>query len=214
MTAWQTIRETPRRIGEAASQARPQLRGIISPPRRLSPVTFAVLVVGIVVSGMVGMLVLTTVLQNQAFEVRDAQRTASELGYRASDLEAQVNRVKAPESLGLRATELGMVPNPHAVFIDVSSGEVLGEPIAARGDEMPSLKVRPAPVAPVEPAEGEAAPVDGAAPAEGTTPEEGAAAPVDPAQAEAPAEGVPADEPPAGEAPAEPIPADATGGQG
>ena len=50
MTAWQTIRETPRRIGEAASQARPQLRGIISPPRRLSPVTFAVLVVGIVVS--------------------------------------------------------------------------------------------------------------------------------------------------------------------
>ena len=38
--------------------------------------------------------------------------------------------------------------------------------------------------------------------------------PVDPAQAEAPAEGVPADQPPAGEAPAEPIPADATGGQG
>ena len=49
MTAWQTIRETPRRIGEAASQARPQLRGIISPPRRLSSMSFAVLVVALVV---------------------------------------------------------------------------------------------------------------------------------------------------------------------
>ncbi|HHU39417.1 MAG TPA: hypothetical protein GXZ45_09095 [Propionibacterium sp.] len=145
MTAWETIRETPRRLGAAASQARPQLRSIISPPRRLSPVTFAVLVGSLLVAGMVGMLVLTTVLQNQAFEVRAAQRAASELGYRASDLEAQANRAKAPEALGRRAVELGMVPNPHAVFIDVESGEVLGQPISARGDEMPSLTIAPAP---------------------------------------------------------------------
>ncbi len=191
MTAWQTIRETPRRLGAAASQARPPLRGIMSPPRRLSPITFAVLVVGILVAGMVGMLALTTALQNQAFEVRAAQRTASELGFRASDLEAQANRVKAPEALGLRATELGLVPNPHAVFIDVESGEVLGRPTPARGDEIPALKVQPVVVPPVEPAE---APADGA--------------PVDPTTAEAPVDGTPA------EAPADPAtteaPADTT----
>lgn len=157
MTAWETIRETPRRLGEAAAQARPQLRGIISPPRRLSTLSFAVVVVGIMVAGMVGMLALATALQNQAFEVRAAQRTASELGYRASDLESQVNRAKAPESLGRRATELGMVPNPHAVFIDVRTGEVLGVPTPARGDEMPSLKVEPLVVPPVVPAAPEAA---------------------------------------------------------
>lgn len=149
MTAWETIREAPRRLGEVAQQARPQLRSIVSPPRRLSPVSFAVVVVVILVGGMVGLLALTTLLQNQAFEVRAAQRAASELGYRASDLEAQVNRAKAPESLGRRASELGMVPNPHAVFIDVRTGEVLGEPVAARGNEIPSLKVGPLPV--VEP---------------------------------------------------------------
>lgn len=141
MTAWETIREAPRRLGQAATQARPQLRSIISPPRRLSSLSFAVVVVAILVSGMVGMLALTTALQNQAFEVRAAQRTASELGYRASDLEAQANRAKSPEALGRRATQLGMVPNPHAVFIDVRTGEVLGEPTAARGDEIPSLSV-------------------------------------------------------------------------
>ncbi len=143
MTAWETIREAPRRIGEAAAQARPQLRGITSPPRRMAGSTFAVLVVGLLVGGMVGMLLLTTLLQNQAFEIRAAQRTASELGYRASDLEAQVNRAKAPAALGQRAAALGMVPNPRAVFIDLSTGEVLGEPVPVRGDEIPSLPASP-----------------------------------------------------------------------
>ncbi len=166
MTAWETIRETPRRLGEAAQQARPQLRAIISPPRRVSSASFAILVGVILVGGMVGLLALTTLLQNQAFEVRAAQRAASELAYRSSDLEAQVNREKAPESLGRRATALGMVPNPHGVFIDMRSGEVLGEPIAVRGDEMPSLKVAPQPVvepaAPADQAPAEEAPADAA----------------------------------------------------
>lgn len=162
MTAWETIREAPRRLGEAANQARPQLRGIISPPRRLSSMSFAVLVVALVVGGMIGMLVLTTALQNQAFEVRAAQRTASELAYRASDLEAEANRANAPGSLGRRATELGMVPNPYAVYIDMRSGEVLGEPIGARGDEIPSLKVSAAhpPAAPATPSESDAPATD------------------------------------------------------
>ena len=142
MTAWQTIREAPRRFGEAAAQARPQLRSITSPPRRLSSAAFAMLVVGLFISGMVANLALTTVLQNQAFAVRQAEREASELSYRASDLESQLNRAQAPAALGQRASSLGMVPNPHAVFIDLASGEVLGEPVAATGGEIPSLTRR------------------------------------------------------------------------
>ena len=42
MTAWETIREAPRRIGEAAAQARPQLRSITSTRRRMAGATFAV----------------------------------------------------------------------------------------------------------------------------------------------------------------------------
>ena len=205
MTAWETIREAPRRIGEAAAQARPQLRSITSPRRRMAGATFAVFVVGLFFSGMVGMLLLTTLLQNQAFEVRAAQRTASELSYRASDLEAQVNRAKAPAALGQRAAALGMVPNPRAVFIDLSTGEVLGEPVPVRGDEIPSLTrvpVVPAPEDEVPPAD--APPAGGGQPAEGgaaaDAPAADAATTEQPA-AETLADGTPAEQPTATDTP-------------
>ncbi|MDO5534093.1 MAG: hypothetical protein Q4F65_05530 [Propionibacteriaceae bacterium] len=139
MTAWDSIKEAPRRLGEAAVSARPHLRAITSPTPRVGSAGFAVFVVALFVAGMIGMLVLTTALQNQAFAVRSAERTASELSYRVSDLEAKVNRAQAPSALGERAAALGMVPNPNAVFIDLGTGEVLGEARTVTGEEIPSL---------------------------------------------------------------------------
>ncbi|MBK8463395.1 MAG: hypothetical protein IPL36_10260 [Nigerium sp.] len=183
MTAWESIIQAPRRLGEAATQARPKLRGIASPPRRMGPVAFAVTLVCVVVAGMVGLLALTTALQNQAFEVRAAQRTANELGYRVSDLASRVNRASAPAELGRRATELGMVPNPNAVFIDVTTGTITGDPVPVRGDEMPSLKVR----AVTPPAEKPTAVESGEQPADGVQATDAEA--VDPAVGTASGEG-------------------------
>lgn len=143
MTAWETLKQAPRRLGEVA--ARPKLVGIASPPRRLSGITFGILIVGILVAGLVGALVLSTALQTREFELRRAQTKAAELGYQVSDLESQVNRTKAPLQLGRKATELGMVPNPHSVFIDLGTGTIAGVPIAANGHEIPSLRVLPPP---------------------------------------------------------------------
>lgn len=186
MTAWQAIREAPRRLGEAAAQARPQLRSIASPPRRMSSAAFAMLVVGLFMVGMVGNLVLATVLQSQAFAVREKQAAASELSYRASDLEAKVNRAEAPSKLGQRAAALGMVPNPRAVFIDLATGEVLGTPVPARGDEFPSLTRRAAGVGPLE---GEVPPpATRPAATTATTVPDGPTAPAEPAQPTAPTE--------------------------
>lgn len=196
MTAWQTIRETPRRLGEAAAQARPQLRSISSPPRRLASSTFALLVVGLFMSGMVANLVLTTLLQNQAFAVRKAQAAASELSYRASDLEAQVNRAQAPAMLGERAAALGMVPNPHAVFIDLSSGEVLGKPVPATGAEIPSLTMLPPVVEEVPPADAPKAPA-----VDPTAEPAAAVEPAAPTKSDAAAEPAAATEPSAAPAP-------------
>lgn len=147
MTAWEAIKQAPRKLGEAA--ARPQLVGIASPPRRMSSLLFGVVMVAILVGGLIGVLVLSTALQTREFELRAAQRSANELGYQVSDLESQVNRAKAPLQLGRRATDLGMVPNPHSVFIDLGTGEIKGEPVAANGSEIPSLRiVPPAPTPP------------------------------------------------------------------
>lgn len=139
MTAWESIIHAPRRFGEVAAHARPQLRSIASPQRRMGAVPFALTLVAVVVAGMVGLLVLTTALQNQAFEIREKQRVATELGYRASDLTSQVNRASSPSELGRRAAAQGMVPNTNGTFIDVRNGTVVGDPVPARAGAMPSL---------------------------------------------------------------------------
>lgn len=185
MTAWETIIQAPRRLGEAAVQARPRLRGIASPPRRMGPVAFAVTLVSVVIAGMVGLLALTTALQDQAFEVRAAQRTANELGYRVSDLTSRVNQASAPAELGRRATQLGMVPNPNAVFIDVNTGVIIGDPVPVRGDEMPSLRVHAA--APLPDEQPAAAPEAGEPNPDGTVADAATEAPpVDAAAGETP----------------------------
>ena len=141
MTAWNAIKQAPRKLGEAAANARPHLVGINSPPRRMSSLMFGVVMVAILVAGLVGVLVLSTALQTREFELRAKQRTASELAYQVSDLESKVYRANAPRELGRRATALGMVPNSHPVFIDLGNGSIQGSPVPATGNEIPSLRV-------------------------------------------------------------------------
>ncbi len=145
MTAWQLLRDAPRRL--EAQLPRPQLRSLPIPARRLSRVPFVVLVVAILVVGLVGLMMLNAATTDRAFDLRDQQRRAALLGSQLSDLEAQVARAHAPAQLAGRAADLGMVPNPHGVFIDLGTGRVVGDPIAPTGREMPSLRVRPAGVA-------------------------------------------------------------------
>lgn len=145
MSAWQALREVPRRVQQSAP-ARPTLRRVPSPPRRVGQLQFAVAMVLFLTVGMVGVLLLNTHLQNTAFEVGRTRQKAAELGYRVSDLEARVSRLNAPGEVAGRASELGMVPNPHGVFIDLATGTVVGEPLPAQVGEIPSLRVVPSQV--------------------------------------------------------------------
>lgn len=166
MTAWQALREAPRRIGRAAGAARPDLKLIRTPARRLAAVPFGVLMVLLLAAGTVGLLLLNTTLQNQAFEMRAAQREAAELGYLVSDLESQVYAAESPAELARKATALGMVPNPYGVFVDLRSGQVVGNATPVSGNELRGLLVQqPAP----ETTEGlDAAPVDESAQGQAT----------------------------------------------
>lgn len=141
MTAWEVLRDAPRRWG-VPRPTRPRLTSIPLPERRLSTAPFAALMVAFFVAGVVGLLLLITEVQTTSFAVREEQRKAAELGYALSDLEARVYRAQSPEELARRATGLGMVPNPHGVFVDLSTGRIVGEATPVRGDEMPGLLVR------------------------------------------------------------------------
>lgn len=140
MTALDALRAAPKRLTERV-QERPSLRRITSPRATHSAIPFAVLVATILVAGMIGLMLLTTTVTNQAFEVRRAQNQAAALAYRVSDLESQVARANSPAEIAGRATELGMVPDPNGVFIDLATGRVVGEAKAVTGNEIPSLRV-------------------------------------------------------------------------
>ena len=145
MSAWEILQAPLRKVGQLP---RPELRRVPIPARRMPMVPFAGLVIALLAIGMVGLLLLNTHLQDRAVEIRAAQRESTDLAHRVSDLESEVNRANSPANLAGRASELGMVPNPNGVFIDLTSGKVIGVPKAVTGTEYPSLKVLPNKAAP------------------------------------------------------------------
>jgi len=98
--------------------------------------------IGIFGMGMVGLLMLNTTLQSQAFQSRTLNRQATELAYAQADLENQLDALAVPQELARRASALGMRPNPFPAFLVLPSGKVVGEPIPVSGDELPALIVK------------------------------------------------------------------------
>src|SRR5918994_2812336 len=111
------------------ARARPRLRPVADPSPRLARFPFLLVFIGIFGIGMVGLLMLNTTLQSQAFESRTLNRRATELAYAQADLENQLDALAAPQELARRASALGMRPNPFPAFLVLSSGKVVGEPI-------------------------------------------------------------------------------------
>jgi hypothetical protein len=118
------------------------LRAVAQPAARLARFPYLLVLIGIFGMGMVGLLMLNTTLQSQAFQSRTLNRQATELAYAQADLENQLDAMAAPQELARRASELGMRPNPFPAFLVLPSGKVVGEPIPVSGHELPALIVK------------------------------------------------------------------------
>lgn len=123
----------PRPRTASKSSAKPAL-----PLRLVAPVRsqakrapFVVVVLSVLGVGLVGLILISTVLQAQAFEIAKLQSQATELEIRQQGLEQDVERLQAPANVAERATGLGMVPNANPVFLDPSAGQVVGKPVPA-----------------------------------------------------------------------------------
>lgn len=103
---------------------------------------FIAVLIAIFAVGMVGLLVVNTALQNQAFESRALNRQAARLGYAEAELQAQLNQLRTPGEIAAKASALGMRANPYPAFVVVPSGKVIGERHRVEGDEMRSLIVK------------------------------------------------------------------------
>ena len=117
-----------------------QLRPVPPPRRQMRTVGFVAVVAAVLGLGMVGVLLLTTVLQEQAFRVQARQQEATALANELSDLESQVTQARSVHHLGVSARKLGMRPNPFPAQLRLPDGKVTGEPTRVAGGEVPSVR--------------------------------------------------------------------------
>lgn len=122
-----------------------------SPPRRLDLVPrpaartprtpFVVLVMAMTVAGLVGLLVLNTAMQKNAFELAALREQSTTLATRQAALEVEVGTLSSPDNLADKGGDLGMVPNANPVFLRLDSGKVIGRPEPARaGTNLPGIR--------------------------------------------------------------------------
>ena len=116
------------------------------PQRRSSAAKapFVVAVVVLLVGGLLGLLLLNTVVAQDAFRLHDLQKQGRVLGDREQALAKQVQALQAPGSISDRAIALGMVSGGVPVFLRLPDGAVLGAATAPGS--------APAPVRPAAPA--------------------------------------------------------------
>lgn len=137
-TSTRALPAAPRALRAASLRLVPQRRS------SAAKAPFVVAVVVLLVGGLLGLLLLNTVVAQDAFRLHDLQKQGRVLGDREQALAKQVQALQAPGSISDRALALGMVPGGVPVFLRLPDGAVLGA-LTAPGSA-------PAPVRPAAPA--------------------------------------------------------------
>lgn len=133
----------------AAPPTRPRLGIVPKPAATVSTMGFVGIIIALITAGMVGVMVVTTSVSAQSRELASLRSEAVQLTYQSAALESHLQNMGSANAIALRASMLGMVPNPHPAFINLADGTVTGSPQKATGDEMPFLRgIAPEPVAP------------------------------------------------------------------
>jgi hypothetical protein len=106
---------------------------------------FIAVVVVILAAGLLGLLLLNTVLAQDAFKLHALQVQGRVLADQEQTLQRDVERMQSPQSLAARAAALDMVPGGTRAFLELPSGKVLG--VALPGEAPPAPVVQDAPIA-------------------------------------------------------------------
>lgn len=111
------------------SEARAAGLRLVRPVRsRARRAPFVVVVLTLMSIGLVGLIVMSTILQAQSFEVAKLNRTADALATQQQSLSREVDRLQSPVNVAGRALRVGMVPNTNPAFLRLADGKVLGKP--------------------------------------------------------------------------------------
>lgn len=139
-----SLRAASPRPRPSAANLLPRLRPVPSGQRGGRQTPFIGVFVTLLGLGMVGLVMLTTTLQDQSFEARRLQQEATELSYRQAALEVDADKARSPQTLAALASALGMRANPHPAYIVIPSGQIIGTPKPVTSADMSSIVVRSA----------------------------------------------------------------------
>ncbi len=133
----------PDRAGTRArpAAARLGLRLVPGSSSRPARAPFVLAVLTLLAGGLIGLLLLNTVLAQDAFRLHDLQRTTALLTDSEQELQQELALAQSPAELARRATALGMVPGGDVTFRRLPDGRVVGQVAPA------PLPPPPAPVA-------------------------------------------------------------------
>lgn len=114
------------RTGVRAPRPRPVAAARPSQSTRAPRAPFMLLVVGLLGGGLVSLLLLNTVLAEDAFALHALRKRTATLEQREQALRQDVARAEAPHALADKARALGMVPARGSAFVDVGRGKIVG----------------------------------------------------------------------------------------
>ena len=118
--------------GQAPKRSTHRSLRLVAPvANRARRTPFVVVLLAMIGAGLVGLIVLSTYMQSQAFTLDRLQAQARDLQTQQDALEREVSDLESPRNVGLRAVGYGMVPSQTPVYLRLSDGRVIGRPEAA-----------------------------------------------------------------------------------
>lgn len=130
------------RIAEAAVE-RARLTVVPRTPARAARVPFVVLVSLLLVGGVAGLLCFNTSMQQASFTATAMEDQAARLDAKQQSLNMELDALRDPQRVAVRAKRMGMVPPSAPAFIRLSDGTVLGKPTPATPEN--AIRVLPLP---------------------------------------------------------------------
>ncbi|MFC7330254.1 septum formation initiator family protein [Marinactinospora rubrisoli] len=107
---------------------------------------FVLLILGLLGGALASLLVLRTVLTEDAFAISRLQQENRELTNQEEALREENLHAESPETIAERAEELGMEPGEAPLFVSLDSGETWGDDSGGSGD-LPGTGEQPDPEA-------------------------------------------------------------------
>ncbi|MGS2619165.1 hypothetical protein ACVCAH_32245 [Micromonospora sp. LZ34] len=125
----------PAERATTATAARPpRLRVAPPPPVRVPRAPFAALIVVLVVGGVLGILLVNTKINENAFRLERLQQQQAQLDLEQQQLKKQIAEAEAPGNLAAEARRLGLVEAGEPAYIRLPDGRMIGVPQPADGE--------------------------------------------------------------------------------